>query len=97
VREMARCRFLIHGIHSAPGDNRRGTRRLSRCHECALSRRHVGTPQRPIRTTNCLRMQSRLHDPPLRFSSRSKSAGHGHRAGDLQDKERTCDYSSNFA
>ena len=29
VREMARRRFIIHGIHSTPGDNRRGTRRSS--------------------------------------------------------------------
>jgi hypothetical protein len=29
LREMARRRFIIHGIHSTSGDNRRGTRRLA--------------------------------------------------------------------
>jgi hypothetical protein len=29
TREMVRRRFIIHGIHSTPGDNRRGTRHLA--------------------------------------------------------------------
>jgi hypothetical protein len=29
TREMVRRRFIIHGIHSTSGDNRRGTSHLS--------------------------------------------------------------------